>query len=135
MSSLLHYGVETVKIRGLQEILLIESKKFRNTSDLNLAGISLKELQEGMGWSIGHLLSTFDTIHTIDLIFGTYNELPLCFQLSETTWCPIGFHSYHSTINDVTNGRHLGFLNIQILFIFELNVQNGKKTAFSDWNL
>ena len=49
MSSLLHYGVETVKIRGLQEILLIESKKFRNTSDLNLAGISLKELQEGMG--------------------------------------------------------------------------------------
>ena len=30
--------------------------------------------------------STFDTIHPIDLKFGTYNKLHLYFQLSETNW-------------------------------------------------
>ena len=53
--------------------------------------------------------STFDTIHPIDLKFGTYNKLHLYFQLSETTWCLIGFHGNNSQINDVTGGRHLGF--------------------------
>ena len=64
--------------------------------------------------------STFDTIHPIDLKFGTYNKLHLYFQLSETTWCLIGFHGNNSQINDVTDGRHLGFLNFQILFKFLL---------------
>ena len=64
-----------------------------------------------------------------------YNELPLYFQLSETTWCLIGFHGNHNHIDDVTSGRHLGFLNFQILFIFELNTENGEKTEYSDWNL
>ena len=55
--------------------------------------------------------STFETIHPIDLIFGTYNKLHLYFQLSETTWCLIGFHGNNRQINDVTGGRHLGFSN------------------------
>ena len=63
---------------------------------------------------------TFDTIHPIDLGFGTYNKLHLYFQLRETTWCPIGFHGNNSQINDVTGGRHLGFSNFQILFKFSL---------------
>ena len=62
--------------------------------------------------------SIFDTIHPIDLKFGTYNKLHLYFQLSETTWCLIGFHGKNSQINDVTGGRHLGFSNFQILFNF-----------------
>ena len=37
--------------------------------------------REGGGVSIRPLLSIFDTIHPIDLIFGTYNELSLYFQL------------------------------------------------------
>ena len=39
--------------------------------------------------------------------------------LSETMWCLIGFHGNDSQINDVTYGRPLGFLNVQILFKFE----------------
>ena len=62
--------------------------------------------------------STFDTIHPIDLKFGTYNKLQLYFQLSKTTWCVIGFHGNNSQISDVTGGRHLGFSNFQILFKF-----------------
>ena len=64
--------------------------------------------------------STFDTIHPIDLKFGTYNKLHLCFQLREITWCLIGFHGNNSQINDVTGGRHLRFSNFQILFKFSL---------------
>ena len=64
--------------------------------------------------------STFDTMHPIDLKFGTYNKLRLYFQLSETTWCLIGFHGNNSQINDVTGGHHLGFSNFQILFKFSL---------------
>ena len=63
--------------------------------------------------------STCDTIHPIDMIFGIYNELPLYFQLSVTGWCLIGFHGNRSNINDVTSGRHLGFLSFQILFKFQ----------------
>ena len=64
--------------------------------------------------------STFDTIHPIDLKFGTYSKLHLYFQLSETTWCLICFHGNNSQINDVTGGRQLGFSNFQILFKFSL---------------
>ena len=64
--------------------------------------------------------STFDTIHPIDLKFGTYNKLRLYFQLSETTWCLIGFRGKNSQINDVTGGRHLRFSNFQILSKFSL---------------
>ena len=60
--------------------------------------------------------STFDTIYPIDLKFGTYDKLHLYFQLSETTWCLIGFHGNNRHISDVTGGRHLGFSNFQILF-------------------
>ena len=37
--------------------------------------------------------------------FGTYNKLHLYFQLSETTWCLIGFHGNDNQINGVTGGR------------------------------
>ena len=52
--------------------------------------------------------------------FGTFNKLHLYFQLSETTCCLICFHGNNSQINDITGGRHLGFLNFQILFKFSL---------------
>ena len=70
--------------------------------------------------SIGPPLSTFDTIHPIDLKFGTYNKLHLYCQLSETKWCLIGFYGNNSQTNDVTGGRHLEFSNFQILFKFSL---------------
>ena len=73
--------------------------------------------------------STFDAIHPIDFEFGTYNKLRLFFQLSETTWCLIGFHGNNSHINDVTGGRQLGFSNFVQLFTFV--PQNDGKTAFS----
>ena len=31
----------------------------------------------------------------------------VCMYVSETTWCPIGFHGNNSQINYVTGGRHL----------------------------
>ena len=77
--------------------------------------VSKKRKLEG-GRSIRPPPSTFDTIHPIDMKFGTYNKLYLYFQLSETTWYLIGFHGNDSQINDVTSGCHLGFLNFQILF-------------------
>ena len=100
----------------------------------NLPKKPLHEHFGGGGRSIGTpSRSTFRTSHPID-IFGTYNNLPLYFQLSETTWRLIGFHGNQSYINDVTSGRHLGFLSFKILFKFQLYYQNDK-TAFSDWNL
>ena len=80
------------------------------------------------------LLST-PFIHPIDLIFGTYNELPLYFQLSKTIWCLIGFNDNHNYINDVRSDRDFEFLNFQIILKFELIIENGEKTVFSDWNL
>ena len=89
---------------------------------LTLEAFKKKQLHEalrGGGASIGPP-STFDTIHPIGLKFGTYNKLHLYFQLSETTWCLIGFHGNNSQINDGTGGRHLGFEIFQILFKFSL---------------
>ena len=40
--------------------------------------------------------SNFDTIYPIDLKFGTYSKHHSYFQLSETTWCLIGFHGNSS---------------------------------------
>ena len=51
---------------------------------------------EGGGQSEPPSPSTFDTIYPIDLKFGTYNKFHLYFQLSETTWCLIGFHGNNS---------------------------------------
>ena len=36
------------------------------------------------GRSIVPIPSTFDTIHPIDMVFGTHNKLPLYFQLRVT---------------------------------------------------
>ena len=51
---------------------------------LTLEGISLSKLHEGIGGGgglIGPLPSTFDTIHTIYMKFGIYNDFSLYFQL------------------------------------------------------
>ena len=61
--------------------------------------------------------STFATIHSIDMKFGTYAKLHLYFQLSEFTSCLIGLYGNDSQINDVTGGRHLGFLNFEFIHI------------------
>ena len=63
--------------------------------------------------------STFNTIHLIDMKFGTYTKLHLYFQLNETMWCLTGFHGNDTLINDNTSDHHLGFLNFKILFKFE----------------
>ena len=62
--------------------------------------------------------STFATIHSIDMKFGAYAKLHLYFQLSETTSCLIGLYGNDSQINDVTGGRHLGFLNFEFIHIW-----------------
>ena len=85
-----------------------------------LEKIVTRSLEEGGGVNRTPPSSTFDTIHPIDLKFGTYSKLHLYFQLSETTWCLIGFYGNNSQINDVTRGRHLGFSNFQVLFKFSL---------------
>ena len=88
---------------------------------LTLESISLKKLHEGIrrGGSIGPLPSTFDTIHPIDLIFGTCNEF-FYFQLIDFTWCRlIGFHGNHSHINDVTVAAILDF---QIFRFFHIQI-------------
>ena len=65
---------------------------------------------EGEGGSIGPPPpSIFDTIHPIDLKFGTHSKLRFYFQLRETTWCLIGFHGNNSQINDVTGAAILDF--------------------------
>ena len=114
------------------------SNEHQFTHILTLEGISLKKLHEGKrmgGGSIGPLPSTFDTIHPIDLIFGTYNQRSLHFQLIETTRCLIGSHGNQNHRNDVTSGRHLGFSKFPFFFIFEINTENSEKTTFSDWYL
>ena len=82
--------------------------------------IVARSLEGGGGCQSGPLPSTFDTIHPNDMKFGTFNKLHLYFQLSETTWCLIGFHGNDSQINDDNDDRHLGFLNSQILFKFSV---------------
>ena len=94
---------------------------------------TLEEREGGGGRGVNRTPSTFDTIHTIDMKFGTYNKVHLYFRLSETTWCLMGFHGNKSKKNDATSGRHLGFLSFQILFKFEfLYFKNNEKTSFSD---
>ena len=83
-----------------------------------LEKIVTRNLEGGGGGGQSDPPSTFDTIHPIDLKFGTHNKIHLYFQLSETTWCLIGFHGNNNQINDVTGGRRLGFSNFQILFKF-----------------
>ena len=72
-------------------------------------GSLVKKLHEHFRGNKSDPPSTFDTILPIDMVFGTYNELPLYFQLSLITWCFIGFH-----------GNHLGCLSFQISFNFQL---------------
>ena len=68
----------------------------------------------GEGGSVGPLYSALDTIHPIDLIFDTYNELSLHFYLNKATWCLIGLYDNYDHMNNVTCSRDLGFSNFQI---------------------
>ena len=75
--------------------------------------------------------STFNTIHPIGMMFGTYSKLPLYFELSETTWCLFSFHGSKSYMNEDTSGRHLGFTNFR--FYSNLNYSillNDKKIQY-----
>ena len=90
---------------------------------------------KGGGGSIGHLPSTFDTIHPIDYIFGTYNERSLYFQLIDTTCWLNGFHGNHSNIMTSLAAAILDFQIFKIFSNSNLNTENSEKTTFSDWNL
>ena len=63
----------------------------------------------------------------------------MSFQLSETTWCLIGFDDNHSYMIDVTSWA--AFLDFKIFrFFSNLNciltmVSNGEKTTFADLKL
>ena len=81
------------------------------SSNLSITKYVTNECLEGGGVNRSPPPSTFNTIHLIDLKFGTYNKLHLYFQLSETTWCLISFHGNNSQKNDITGGCHLGFSN------------------------
>ena len=103
----------------LFNILRISVSNTRKTFlTLNPRSRKPKKLHEGIKGggggggrgSIGPLPSTlafYTILSPFDLIFGTYDELSLYFQLIETMWCLIAFHGNHNHINDVTNGRHL----------------------------
>ena len=67
------------------------------------------------GGSIGPLLTTFDAIHPIDQIVGTYEKCSMYFQLIETTCCLIGFHDNHSNMMTILVAAILDF---QILKFF-----------------
>ena len=76
---------------------------------------------------------TFDTlIDLIDMKFGTYIKLDLYFQLSETTWCLIGFHGNNSQINDVSGGPSWIFKFSDFVQICIFVLQNDEKTAFGN---
>ena len=96
-------------------------------------------LHEGIrgGWSIGPLPSTFDSIHRIDLILDTYNELSLYFQLIEATWCLIVFHGNHSHINDDTGGRHQNetYINCSPIMTTSFDVTSKMSSLIKDAKL
>ena len=99
-------------------MLLIRVYKADFISTLTLEGVSLKNKRGG---EVNRTLpSTFDTIHPIDLIFSTYNELSVYFQLIKTTYCLIGFHGNHNHIN-------FEFSKFQIFIILESSTENGEK--------
>ena len=87
------------------------------------------------GGSIGPLPSTFNTINLIDQIFGTYNERSLYFQLIETICRLIGFHGNYSNIMTSLAAAILDFQIFRFFPNSNLNTENSKKTAFSNWNL
>ena len=95
-------------------LVVVRANEQNKRDDKNI-NTRRQKVTQSMGgrWSIVPLPSSFDTIHPIDLIFGTCNEFSLYFQLIETTWYLIGFHDNHNHINDVTSGRHLEFSNFQ----------------------
>ena len=77
--SFLALADETKSKQVANEFFKFKRKSFY----LTLEGIGLKNVTQrdgrGVGRSIGTLYSTFDTIHPIDLIFGTYNDNELSF--------------------------------------------------------
>ena len=110
-----------MNIASLNEHMALNLNKYMFLNPRSLEEKIVTEAMRGGGSFAPPPSSTVDIIHPIDLKFGTYNKLHLCFQLSVTTWCLIGFHGKkNSQINYVTGGRHLVFLNFQILFKFSL---------------
>ena len=100
-------GVPNMDKRSINCVMIVAARGRISTRDdgINdrvIFSVTLEGLKKKNNtWGINRtppppLPSTFDTIHQIDMIFGTRNELPLYFQLSVTTWCLISFHSNHS---------------------------------------
>ena len=104
----------------------MEDLDFFNSRRHKLKKVTRRHKGRG-GGSIGSLPSTFDTIHLINLIFGTYKELFLYFQISVNTWCIAGFYENHIYINEITWDRHLGFSHFQIFF--QIRIERKKKRA------
>ena len=93
-------------------------RDFKTSNTLNPRRHKVKKVtrrHKGGGGSIGPLPSTFDTIHTIDLIFGTYDERSLYFQLIDTTCSLIGFHGNH---RNIMTSLAAAILDFQIFKIF-----------------
>ena len=76
---------------------------------------------------MGPLPSTFDTIHPIEEIFGTYNERSLYFQLIEITCCLIGFHGNRSNIMTPPAAAILDFQIFKVFSNSNLNTENSEK--------
>ena len=79
-------------VNSKQQIIevLVNKFSFKLTLEASKKWVTQTLEGRGEGRSIG-LPSTFDTTHSIVMIFSTYNKLPLHFQLGETTWCFIWF--------------------------------------------
>ena len=114
-----------------QGITIMTITSFIVSPRILLEKIVTRSLEGGRGGGSIGPPSTFDTIHPIDLKFGTYNKLHLYFQLSETTWCLIGLHGNNIQINDLTGGCHLGFQIFRFCSNFHFLPEIDVKTAFS----
>ena len=111
----------TAELKAFSIPVLFEYLNYRMCGLINSRSFEEKIVTRTLEGEINRtpLLSTFDKIHRIDMKLSTYNKFHLYFQLSKTTWCLVGFHGNDSQINDVTSGRHLGFLKFLILFKFK----------------
>ena len=100
------YGIKVTKLIGRKAIF---AEKHKNGTRENPKGGGCNTPSITFFSSCERGLDFYMMYYII--IFGTYNKLPLYFQLSETTCCLIGFHANKIYINDVTSGGNLSFSN------------------------
>ena len=85
----------------LKAVPIYQLTSIQNCLTLEAFKKVIRLLDRGKG-SIGPLSSTFDKIHPLDMIFDTYNEITLYFQLNVTTWCITDFHD-NGTVTEMTS--------------------------------